>query len=109
MFKNSHLRKQSNKNTSICIANVCRKNYMYVFVLQGLLEGSQEYVSLEQAAREYFQSHSIQSQPSTGQLILDLLNTLDLDIDEMKKGEAGLPPSDGNVSCLFHIYCPYSQ
>lgn len=75
--------------------------HVSIFVLQGLLEGSQEYVSLEQAAREYFQSHSIQSQPSTGQLILDLLNTLDLDIDEMKKGEAGLPPSDGNVSCLL--------
>lgn len=77
--------------------------HVSIFVLQGLLEGSQEYVSLEQAAREYFQSHSIQSQPSTGQLILDLLNTLDLDIDEMKKGEAGLPPSDGNVSCLMSI------
>lgn len=87
------MRKQRNKN----------KSFVIIFVLQGLLEGSQEYASLEQAAREYFQSHSIQSQPSTGQLILDLLNTLDLDIDEMKKGEAGLPPSDGNVSCLMSI------
>lgn len=92
------MRKQRNKNKSFVIINACRPTC--IFVLQGLLEGSQEYVSLEQAAREYFQSHSIQSQPSTGQLILDLLNTLDLDIDEMKKGEAGLPPSDGNVYCL---------
>lgn len=65
-------------------------------LLQELLEGSQEYKRLEEVAKDYFKSHVNTSQPPTGQLILDLLKDIEFDVEEMKKSENSLPPSDGN-------------
>uniref|UniRef100_A0A1B6M0R2 Uncharacterized protein n=1 Tax=Graphocephala atropunctata TaxID=36148 RepID=A0A1B6M0R2_9HEMI len=78
-----------NKDWQIYKNSLATKGYF-----RDLLEGSQEYVKLEQAAREYFQSNCLQSQPATGQVILDILQDLELDLEEMQKNEASLPPSD---------------
>ncbi|XP_054288153.1 protein ecdysoneless-like isoform X1 [Macrosteles quadrilineatus] len=59
-----------------------------------LLEGSQEYSRLEEEAKEYFRSHCVQSQPAIGQIVLDLLREIDVDIEELRKNESTLPPSD---------------
>ncbi|XP_075224302.1 ecdysoneless cell cycle regulator [Lycorma delicatula] len=61
---------------------------------KGLLEGSQEYNKLKKAAEDYYKSHTVISQPSTGQMILNLLNTVEYDIDEMMSEQGNLPPSD---------------
>ncbi|XP_014243368.1 protein ecdysoneless [Cimex lectularius] len=60
-----------------------------------LLVGCVEYRQLEQEAKLFYRSHSTQhSQPSSGQTILNLLDSIELDIESMKKAEENLPPPD---------------
>ncbi|RZF40264.1 hypothetical protein LSTR_LSTR007464 [Laodelphax striatellus] len=59
-----------------------------------LLEGSQEYNKLEKIAKDYYRSHTTSYQPSIGQIVLRLLDTIEYDVEEMKKAEKHLPTSD---------------
>ncbi|XP_069701483.1 protein ecdysoneless [Periplaneta americana] len=61
-----------------------------------LLEGSKEYQSLLSKAEEYYINHrdSMHCEPSIGQEILNLLSSIDYDIEEFKKAESSLPPPD---------------
>ncbi|PSN41240.1 hypothetical protein C0J52_13435 [Blattella germanica] len=61
-----------------------------------LLEGSKDYQSLVTKAQEFYIKHrdSIHCEPSIGQQVLNLLSSIEYDIDEFKKAEATLPPPD---------------
>ncbi|KAL1128944.1 hypothetical protein AAG570_013478 [Ranatra chinensis] len=61
---------------------------------KGLLEGSQEYKRLEKEGMEYYRSSMVYAQPAVGQVVLDLLNNLDIDLEEMRKAGSSLPPPD---------------
>ncbi|XP_046659614.1 protein ecdysoneless [Homalodisca vitripennis] len=87
--KNCGKADELNKDWQIYKKSLAEKGYF-----KDLLEGSQEYVKLEQTAKEYFQSHCTQSQPPTGQVILDILQDMELDVEEMQRNEASLPPPD---------------
>ncbi|KAJ9592776.1 hypothetical protein L9F63_015554 [Diploptera punctata] len=54
---------------------------------EDLLEGSKDFESLVAKAQEYYISHrdSIHCEPSVGQQVLDLLGTIEYDIEEFKK------------------------
>jgi hypothetical protein len=61
-----------------------------------LLEGSRDYQSLLGKAQEYYIKHrdSVHCEPTLGQEILDLLNSMEYDVEEFKKAESSLPPAD---------------
>ncbi|CAH0390428.1 unnamed protein product [Bemisia tabaci] len=59
-----------------------------------LLEGSKEYSLLEHTAQDHYLEMENRSQPVTGKRILDLLGTLHIDEEKMRKEEKNLPPPD---------------
>ena len=68
------------------------------------MEGSKDYDSLVAKAQEYYINHrdSIHCEPSIGQQVLDLLSSIEYDIEEFKKAEETLPPPDGEeVFCVI--------
>ena len=64
------------------------------------MEGSRDYRSLLGKAQEYYIKHrdSVHCEPTVGQEILDLLNSMEYDVEEFKKAESSLPPADGNLT-----------
>lgn len=71
-----------------------------------MLEGSQEYTSLEEEAQEYFNKSCVTfSQPPTGKIVLDLIKNLEYDIDELKAEGNSLPPPDGTFYLFFSCVC----
>jgi len=75
------------------------------------LESSRDYQSLLQKAKEYYIKHrdSVHCEPTVGQEILTLLNSMEYDVEEFKKAESSLPPADGKLTfCrdyLFYLLC----
>ncbi|KAF6202535.1 hypothetical protein GE061_002931 [Apolygus lucorum] len=59
-----------------------------------LLEGCKEHQRLEKDAKEYYRNHAMYSQPTTGQAVLDLLNSLEVDVEGMRRDGGSLPPPD---------------
>ncbi|CAH1398496.1 unnamed protein product [Nezara viridula] len=58
------------------------------------LEGSQDYNRLENEAKEYYRTHSCYSQPPLATTVVDLLETIEVDEEGLKKAESSLPPPD---------------
>ncbi|XP_066992777.2 protein ecdysoneless [Anabrus simplex] len=63
---------------------------------QDFLEGSKDYNSLLEKAKEYYLGHrySIQHEPSVGQEVLSLLSSLEYDLEELKKTQEDIPAPD---------------
>lgn len=59
-----------------------------------LLEGSQEYKRLENEAKEYYRTHKCYSQPPLATKVVELLESIEVDEEGLKKAEASLPPPD---------------
>jgi len=71
------------------------------------LEGSRDYQSLLGKAQEYYIKHrdSVHCEPTVGQEILDLLNSMEYDVEEFKKAENSLPPVDGKLTfCRDYLF-----
>jgi hypothetical protein len=71
------------------------------------LEGSKDYQSLQEKAQEYYINHrdSIHCERTVGQEILDLLNSIEYDVEEFKKAETSLPPADGkSTMCTDYLF-----
>jgi hypothetical protein len=64
------------------------------------LEGSRDYQSLLGRAQEYYINHrdSVHCEPTVGQEILDLLNSVEYSVEEFKKAESSLPNVDGKLT-----------
>jgi hypothetical protein len=72
------------------------------------VEGSKDYQSLVTEAEEYYINHRdlLHCEPSIGQEIFTLLNSIEYDIEEFKKAESNLPPPDGKLTlCTKCLYC----
>lgn len=75
------------------------------------MEGSKDYQSLLEKAQEYYinHRHSIHCEPTVGEEILDLLNSIEYDIEEFKRAESSLPPADGKlilcIDYLLYLLC----
>uniref|UniRef100_A0A7G3ANP3 Putative mads box transcription factor n=1 Tax=Lutzomyia longipalpis TaxID=7200 RepID=A0A7G3ANP3_LUTLO len=63
---------------------------------QDFLEGSKDYMRLLEAAKDYYRINlsEIRENSLTGQQLLDDLKSIDCNIEEFRKLEATLPPSD---------------
>jgi hypothetical protein len=71
------------------------------------VEGSKDYQSLVTEAEEYYINHRdlLHCEPSIGEEIFTLLNSIEYDIGEFKKAESNLPPPDGKLT--LHTKCLY--
>lgn len=71
------------------------------------MEGSKDYQSLVAKAEEYYINHRdmLHCEPSTGQEIFTLLNSIEYDIEEFKRAESNLLPPDGKLTLcsLFEV------